>query len=205
MGNAWWRHVLRILFIGTVVFSYLTLEKIIDLGANVVGACTKKSSLFNADHRDLSPLCKKNDSPVKYVSNINSESAIDWIKSLAPDVIFCFGWSSLLKEDLLAIPKQGVIGYHPSLLPENRGRHPISWALVLGLEKTGSTFFFMDEGVDNGDILSQKEVPIFCDDDAGILYKRITAAALCQLEDFLPRLESGEFKRIKQDQDKVSF
>ena len=51
----------------------------------------------------------------------------------------------------------GILGYHPSLLPFNRGRHPIIWALALGLKETGSTFFFMDENADTGDIVSQKK------------------------------------------------
>ena len=105
-------------------------------------------------------MSRKNNIPVRYTPNINSEEVIGWISNLAPDVIFCFGWSGLLKKELLQIPPMGVIGYHPTALPKNRGRHPITWALNLGLKETASTFFFMDDGIDSGDILSQKKVLI---------------------------------------------
>ena len=58
-----------------------------------------------------------------------------------PDLIICVGWSQILKSEILNIPKLGVIGFHPSKLPENRGKHPIIWSLVLGKKETASTFF----------------------------------------------------------------
>ena len=79
------------------------------------------------------------------------------------------------------------MGYHPASLPENRGRHPIIWALALGLKKSASTFFFMEEGADDGDILSQKEFEILYEDDAKSLYEKVTDMALNQIEDFLPK------------------
>jgi methionyl-tRNA formyltransferase len=84
----------------------------------------------------------------------------------------------------------GVVGFHPAALPENRGRHPLIWALVLGLEETASTFFFMDEGADSGDLLSQRRISIEPADDAGSLYARITEVAMCQIREFVPLLES---------------
>ena len=87
---------------------------------------------------------------------------------------------------MLTLPSLGLVGYHPALLPQNRGRHPIIWALALGLEETGSTFFFMDEGADTGDILSQRRVPITPEDDAGTLYDKLTTTALDQINAFCP-------------------
>jgi methionyl-tRNA formyltransferase len=94
----------------------------------------------------------------------------------------------------------GVVGFHPATLPANRGRHPLIWALVLGLEKTASTFFFMDAGADSGDILSQREIFIEDEDDARTLYDKVTRTALEQIEEFLPQLALGTFQRHKQDQ-----
>ena len=131
-----------------------------------VGVCTLKKSPFNADHVDLSPLCRKHRIPVTYTPDINSDESIIWIKKLVPDIIFCFGWSRLLKSNVLNVAPKGVVGYHPATLPANRGRHPLIWALVLGLKQTGSTFFFMDEGSDSGDILSQLQIKITETDDA---------------------------------------
>ena len=93
----------------------------------------------------------------------------------------------------------GIVGYHPALLPKNRGRHPIIWALALGLKASGSTFFFMADGVDDGDILSQEEVEIFYEDDARSLYDKVLATALKQIEYFLPKLQNNSFQSFKQN------
>ena len=190
---------MKILFIGTVVFSYKTLEKLIELKAEIVGVCTKDKSNFNSDFADLTPLCNKNKIPFKFVEDINSTENISWIKNLNPDIIFCFGWSNLIKKELLHLTKMGVIGYHPTELPKNRGRHPIIWTMVLGLKKSASTFFFMEESADNGDILSQKKFEILYEDDAQSLYNKILNIALEQIEILLVQLQNNSFQRIKQN------
>lgn len=192
---------MKILFIGTVGFSYKALKKLIELNAEIVGVCTKKKSDFNSDFVDLTSLCKNAIIPFKYIDDINSNENIDWIRSLSPDIIFCFGWSNLIKKDLLSLPKMGVVGYHPALLPKNRGRHPLIWALALGLNVSGSTFFFMTEGADDGDILSQEKVKILYEDDAKSLYDKVSNIALKQIETFLPKLQNNSFKTIKQNND----
>ena len=193
---------MKIVFIGAVTFSEKTLEKLIVLKADIVGVCTLEKSSFNADHVDLTQLCMKHNIPVRYTTDVNSDENISWIKTLTPDVIFCFGWSRLLKTDLLNLAPLGVLGYHPAALPANRGRHPLIWALILGLNETASTFFFMDDGADSGDIVSQYPIKISENDNAGTLYKRITETALEQIDEFLPTLQSGDCKRIKQDHSK---
>ena len=146
---------MKIVFIGAVKFSACALRELITMGANVVGICTLSNSNFNADHEDLTPLAQDYGIPVCLHADLNSQESIDWIKRQSPDVIFCFGWSRLICEPLLSLPPLGVIGFHPAGLPANRGRHPIIWALVLGLDQTASTFFKMDNNADSGDIISQ--------------------------------------------------
>ena len=116
-----------------------------------------------------------------------------------PDIVFCFGWSYLLRQDVLDVPKWGVVGYHPALLPQNRGRHPIIWALALGLARTGSTFFIMNGGADAGDVISQRVVEIHEVDDAASLYARLTVTASEQLVDLTSNLKSLLYSRIPQD------
>jgi methionyl-tRNA formyltransferase len=195
---------MRIVFIGALKFSEICLKKLIEIDAKPVGVCTLKKSPFNADHVDLKPLCNKNDIPVCYSDDINSKKNIDWVKSFAPEVIFCFGWSRLLKSELLNIAPLGVIGFHPSALPKNRGRHPLIWSLVLGLNQIASSFFFMDEGVDSGDILSQIQITISEEDNAGTLYNKLEEVTLKQLEQLVPALESGNYQRLAQDHGKAS-
>ena len=190
---------MRAVFIGTVEFSLRSLEKLIGLNVNLVGVITKESSSFNSDFVDLKSLCISNGIPCLYVDDINSLDSIKWIKDLNPDVIFCFGWSSLIKKEILNIAPMGLVGYHPTKLPMNRGRHPLIWALALGLEESASTFFFMDEGADTGDILSQVDFEISYQDDARSIYDKVSDMALCQIEDFIPRLKQGKYSKVKQD------
>ena len=190
---------MKILFIGTVEFSKKALQKLIELNAQVVSVCTKEKSEFNSDFADLRPLCEKNKIPYKFTDNVNSKDNCDWIKSFNPDIIFCFGWSNLLKKNILTLAPMGVLGFHPSELPKNRGRHPLIWALVLGLKKSASTFFFMNEGIDSGKILSQKKFDILENDDAQILYDKFANIALLQIEEFLPQLEKKTYQTIKQN------
>jgi len=189
---------MRIVFIGSVEFSLRALERLVSLGADIVGICTLKESKFNADYVDLTSVGVAHGIPCLYADDINSPEALTWIKTKAPDVIFCFGWSKLLKQELLTLTPLGVVGFHPAALPSNRGRHPIIWSLVLGLDKTASTFFFMDAGADSGDILSQREILISDQDDARNLYNKVTEMALSQIEEFLPALSTGSAQRVKQ-------
>jgi methionyl-tRNA formyltransferase len=196
---------MKIVFIGTVELSKQSLLKLVNLNAEIQGVVARRQSPYNADFADLTEVCEKNQLSVYHTDDINKEACIAWIKDKAPDILFCFGWSQLLKEPLLSLAPRGVIGFHPSLLPLNRGRHPIIWALALGLEKTGSTFFFMDGGADSGDILSQREVPIAYEDTSQMLYNKIMACALKQIENFLPALSQNQHERIAQDHTKATY
>jgi methionyl-tRNA formyltransferase len=190
---------LNIVFIGTVTFSYKSLQKLLSLNANIVGVCTKTNSAYNSDFEDLSPLCEMSNIPYHFFEDINSQITIRWIEKKQPDIIFCFGLSNLIKKELLQLAPMGVLGFHPTKLPQNRGRHPIIWSLALGLNETASSFFFMNEGADDGDILSQEVVTIEYHDNAKTLYQKIIDTALKQIEIFLPLLQNNTFTTIPQD------
>ena len=94
--------------------------------------------------------------------------------------------------------KKGVIGFHPTLLPKNRGRHPLIWAKVLGLNESGTTFFVMDEGADTGPIISQETFQIHEEDTAQDLYNKIICNAKKQVKQFTHELSNGLEKRTLQ-------
>lgn len=194
---------MKILFIGTVDFSYSCLEHLIENSFKICGVITKKSSKYNADFKDLIPLCINNGIPYFFDEKSSKQTKEEFIAKCAPDIIYCFGWSHLLPQSILNATKLGVIGFHPALLPNNRGRHPIIWALFLGLNKTGSTFFEMDAGADTGDIISQREIIISYQDDAASLYEKIKNNALKQLIEFSHDYEKiGKVHQIiKQNKD----
>jgi methionyl-tRNA formyltransferase len=191
---------MRAFFIGAVVFSREMLETILGFNiVEVVGIATKSSSPFNSDHSDLADLAVKHNIPYQYVRDINAPHMVDWIESLRPDVIFCLGWSFLMKEHILNVPKKGVVGYHPAELPHNKGRHPQIWAMVLGLEYTASTFFLMDQGADTGDIISQSKIKIEFEDNAKSVYEKLIKTAKIQLIEILIKLNYDSLTKIPQD------
>ena len=196
---------MKVLFVGAVRFSACALQELIAMQTDIVGVCTISQSAINSDHVDLSPIAERAGIPVRLTANINDSDTLAWILGLNPDIIFCFGWSQIIKESLLKMPPMGIVGFHPALLPSNRGRHPLIWALVLGLIETASTFFFMDEGADSGDILSQEPVAIQKTDDARSLYERITRVAISQIRDFVPRLTNKTYERYPQDHQKANI
>ena len=154
---------------------------------------------------DLVQLCKLNDIPYLFEEPTNRIMSTEFFRRYDLDIIYCIGWSYLLSKDLLDLTPQGVIGFHPAKLPANRGRHPIIWALVLGLNETASTFFKMDESADSGPILSQELVPIDAEDNATSLYKKIIITAKKQIIDFTNQLTSGTAVFNEQSSDLATY
>ena len=191
---------IRAVFIGCVQFSQAILEELLRLpGVDICGVVTRQSSSINADFVDLSRIAEDRCIPVIHATNNEQGEIASWIEMRNADICFCIGWSYLLKESILEATPLGVVGYHPALLPRNRGRHPIIWALALGLRETGSTFFLMDEGADSGPILSQVSVAIGDDDDAGSLYKKLINVARAQLRCLVSDLQDGILPGTPQD------
>lgn len=180
------------------------LEHLLSMGANIVAVGTKKNSP-KIDSANLAEICIRFKIPYFYIKNSNSVETENMIKACNPDVIFCFGWSYILKKNILDIAPKGVIGFHPTELPRNRGRHPLIWTIDLGLTQTANTFFKMDEGADSGDIVDQLCYEVSYDDCARSLYQKMEEVAKKQISRFLPLMESGGLKYIPQDHNKSNF
>lgn len=182
------------------------LEELVSLeSVEICGVVTKKRSDLNADFVDLASCPGIEQVAIYHSVNNDQEALASWLKERGPDVVFCLGWSSLLKQAVLSIPPLGVVGYHPALLPRNRGRHPIIWALALGLKETGSSFFIMDEGADSGPILSQLRVGILDEDDAASLYAKLETVACRQIRLVVEGLWSGVLNPVPQDHAKATY
>jgi methionyl-tRNA formyltransferase len=196
---------MKIGFIGCVESSELALKTILKTeNVEVVGVITKEISAFNSDHVDLSYLCEKHNVPFHFEDSSDKSASVKFMKKLNPDVIYCFGWSYLLKDDFLTMPALGVIGFHPAKLPKNRGRHPIIWALALGLNKTASTFFKMEQGADTGPILSQVDINITHEDNAKTLYQKIIDSSEVQIKNFTTKLINNQAFFEEQDHSQSS-
>jgi methionyl-tRNA formyltransferase len=196
---------MRILFVGTVEFSRHCLEQILAAGGHVVGVLTlaPDHARFHGDYADLSPVAAAHDIPLYRIRNINDPDVLALVYSLRPDVVLVFGWSQLLGSELLGIAP--CIGTHPALLPRNRGRHPITWALVEGLEESGLTFFWLDDGADSGDIAWQRAFPIAEDDDAASVYRKIEGLAEEAIRELIPQLQNGTAPRRPQNDAEATY
>lgn len=189
---------MKILFIGCVESSYRLLEILLQNHKDVAGVITKEKSDFNSDFCDLLPLCKQYKIPYQCVRNVNDADSISFIREVKPDICFCFGWSQLLKDNLISLFPMGAVGFHPAALPYNRGRHPLIWALALGLEKTASSFFMLNAEADKGEIVSQRSVEITYEDDARTLYDKVMAVAVNQEVELVKAFETGTVSCIPQ-------
>ena len=189
---------MRILFIGCVKSSEIFLKKLMECNVELVGVITKSESKFNADFVDLGETCREHSIDYLYVHNINDSASKNYIKEKNAELILCLGWSQLLDEEILSMPKWGCVGFHPAQLPFNRGRHPLIWALALGLERTASTLFLMDATADTGKIISQKNIEIDYMDDAASLYDKVMKVAVDQLIEVVQAYENNTIKMVSQ-------
>jgi methionyl-tRNA formyltransferase len=120
------------------------------------------------------------------------------IAELSCDFIFSFYYRQLLSAKSLACASRGALNMHGSLLPRFRGRAPVNWAILRGAKETGATLHHMVARADAGDIVDQQSVPILDDDDALMVFRKVTVAAEIVLARCLPRLIDGSAPRIPQ-------
>lgn len=195
---------MKVLFIGCVKSSERFIEALYSkTEAELVGVVTKVQSNYNADHVSLHSFC--DDKNIDWLDYENNEQLTEWVKLKSPDVIYCFGWSYLLPKEIYSIPKRGAVGYHPTLLPQNRGRHPIIWTLVLGLKETGSTFFYLDDLPDSGAILNQRKLYLDDFETANTLYDKLLNIGEEQVVELTNDLINGTIKPILQDEEKATY
>lgn len=120
----------------------------------------KLYSLVKGQDIFLSDYCKRKKIEYGYIWKGNAKDASLWIESLRPDLIVVFSMSQLLKEDILNIPRFGVINLHPSYLPSYRGANPDFWQYYDMEMNPGATVHYVDAGEDTGDIIFQERVHI---------------------------------------------
>jgi methionyl-tRNA formyltransferase/LmbE family N-acetylglucosaminyl deacetylase len=122
----------------------------------------------------------------------------DEIAALRPDLVLVVGFSQIIPQAILRIPPLGVVGFHTAVLPGRRGSSPVIWAIVEGLEESGVTMFYMDEGIDTGDVIAFERFPIEDDDYAVDVLRKADDAALNLLRAYLGQVLEGTAPRIPQ-------
>ncbi|MBR3490611.1 MAG: methionyl-tRNA formyltransferase [Bacilli bacterium] len=122
-----------------------------------------------------------------------------------PDVIITCAYGQIIPKELLEFPKYKCINIHASLLPKLRGGAPIHWSIINGDSKTGITIMYMNEKMDEGDILYQEEVEILDTDNVETLHDKLSDLGSKMIIDFIPRLETGDFTPVKQNNEEATY
>lgn len=136
--------------------------------------------------------------PMHVIEKMNDENTIRSLEKWNPDLIIVSGWYHLIGNYILNLPRKGVIGLHPSLLPKYRGGAPLVWQIINGEKYAGITLFYMDDGVDSGDIIGQKKVDIEYTDTIKSLYCKVGEKGIELLREYLPQIEKECSPRKKQ-------
>jgi methionyl-tRNA formyltransferase len=198
---------MKSIFVSFDEIGWRCLEEILRLGGDVAGIFTldDERRLRMSGNRPFDDLAAAYNVPLFKVRNINDEETLRLVGKCSPDISFVIGWSQLVGKEFISSAAYTCVGMHPTLLPRHRGRAPLTWAVIMGLEKTGVTMFHIDVEADNGDIIGQAEIPIEFEDDAMSLYKKALDAHVALVRECFPLLQRGEAPRIRQDASKASY
>ncbi|MEZ0372570.1 MAG: methionyl-tRNA formyltransferase [Candidatus Sericytochromatia bacterium] len=129
---------------------------------------------------------------------MSSPALLEQLTGWQPELILVIGWYHMVPLRIRSLAP--TLGMHASLLPEYSGGAPLVWAMIEGETRTGISLFALAEGVDNGPILGQAEVPIAYEDSIASLYARIEIAGLDLLSRHLPELAAGRARFMPQDE-----
>jgi methionyl-tRNA formyltransferase len=136
--------------------------------------------------------------------DLRDPASLKRIAQLKPDLGMSVLFGYLLKQDFLTLLASGCLNLHPAYLPYNRGAYPNVWSIVDGTP-AGVSLHYIDEGVDSGDIVRQKEVPVSCTDTGESLYHKLEAAGMQLLRDTWPAIQSGRVERTPQRNEAATF
>ena len=190
----------KIIFFGTPSFAVTSLDKINSkfIVDYVVTSPDKRSGRGQKlNESDVKKYTLKNKIKTLQPSNLMDEEFINQLKDLKPDLIIVVAFRKLPTE-VFNIPKHGTINLHASLLPNYRGAAPINWCLMNGEIKTGVTTFYINEKIDQGDILLQKEIMIKNEDDFGSLYTKLSEVGAELVVKTVEGIFNNSLKPMKQ-------
>lgn len=166
---------MRIVFVGSVEASVVALKSLLAAGMKpaLVATLPPEAASRHSDFADLGAIA--GGLPVHRTTDINAAKSLDAVKAVRPDLCLVVGWSQICGPDFRGIARIGTVGFHPAPLPRLRGRAVIPWTLLEGDTTTASTFFWLGEGVDSGDILLQRPFDVSPDETARALYEKHTS------------------------------
>jgi methionyl-tRNA formyltransferase len=122
---------------------------------------------------------------------------LSMIESVEPDLVVAAGFDHIVPPEILDVPERGCLNVHPGLLPHARGYNPNVWSIVEGLP-AGVTIHWMDEGIDTGDIVATREVPVSFADTGKDLYERLEQACYDLFVETWPSIREGDVDATEQ-------
>jgi methionyl-tRNA formyltransferase len=197
---------MRIIVNGQQAFGKACLEAILDRGTDEVAA------VYTAPDRDGRPLDPIKEAalergiPVVQPPNYTDAAVLDQMRALKADLMIMAYMIIFVPEAAREIPTHGSICFHPSLLPLHRGPSSINWPIIWGATKTGISIFWPDDGLDEGDVLLQKEVEIGPDDTLGAVYfQKIFPLGVEAVLESVELIRAGKPPHIEQDHAKATY
>lgn len=192
----------RIGFVTCVQLGLSCIQEVVGLGGRFDVLVTLRDDLARGKSGRvyLDGIAHEHSMPLVKIRHINDADTIELLKPYELDWLFVIGWSQILSAEALGVARQGVIGMHPTLLPEGRGRASVPWAILKGLDWTGVTMFKLDGGVDTGPIIKQHVIPIDSDETATILYEKVNSAHRELMRRAWPEIVRGDIPLDRQDE-----
>src|SRR5882672_6731778 len=198
-----------LIFAGTPRFAVPTLERLVEAGHSVPLVVTQPDRPRGRGMElAISPVKEcalRLGLPVVQPDKIkNKEEFRQQLSALHPDAIIVVGYGRIIPQWMIDLPRLGNLNLHASLLPKYRGAAPIQWAIAQGESVTGVTTMRIDAGLDTGDILMQREMPISAGDDAETLGPKLASMGADLMVETLRTLESGQIRPTPQDNSKAT-
>lgn len=194
---------------GTPDFAVPCLERLISLKYDVVGVfCQPDKPKGRAQTLTAPPvkeLAVRHGIPVFQPVTLKNGAGVEILRKLEPELVVVTAYGKILPKDFLDYPKYGCINIHGSILPKYRGASPVQWAVINGDSEAGVTSMQMDAGVDTGDMLLVKKIPVDENETAEGLFEKLSVLGADALEETLAKLEKGELEPVKQDESRATY
>lgn len=195
---------MKIIFMGTPDFAASALKKIVEAGHEITLVVTQpdkpKGRSGELQVSDVKACALKHGFPVFQPERIKLPENVAYLKNYEADIYVVAAFGQILSQEILDIPKFGCVNIHASLLPKYRGAAPIQQAIIDGEKTTGVTIMQMAAGMDTGDILLQREIPIDDNETGGGLFDKLSELGAELIAEALPKIERGELTPVPQDE-----
>ena len=200
---------MRIVFMGTPDFAACTLQAVYEAGHEVVLAVTQpdrpKGRGGKVSMSEVKQYAAEKDIAVYQPERIRDAAAVEELRRYDPELIVVAAFGQILPKEILEMPEYGCINVHASLLPRLRGASPIQTAILEGDSETGVTIQQMGEGLDTGDIISQRSIEIESDDTGGSLFDKLAKLGAELTVDTIAAIAEGRAQAVPQDEERATY